>query len=123
MIGGRPAGVLRAERAIGRLLIGITCVSVVLMLIGVGLLIARGISPLSGGPALDLGRLPSELLALGPSGFIWLGLLAVIAAPIARVTVALFAYARDEDWLMVGVSTGILLVIAVAIGSALVSTV
>jgi uncharacterized membrane protein len=56
---------------------------------------------------------------LEPTGFLWLGLLAVIAAPITRVIVALLAYARDRDWLMVGVSTGILLVIAVAIGSAL----
>jgi len=38
------------------------------------------------------------------------------------VSVALVAYIRDEDWMMVGVSTAILLVIATAIGSAVVST-
>jgi uncharacterized membrane protein len=123
MIGARRARALQAERLIGRLLIGVTYVSVVLLLVGVGLLIAAGISPLSGGPGLDLGLLPSDLLGLDSTGFLWLGLLAVIAAPIARVTVALLAYARDEDWLMVGVSAGILLVIAVAIGSALVATI
>lgn len=119
MTRGRRAGALQAERLIGRLLIGVTYVSVVLLLVGVGLLIAARISPLSGGPGLDIGRLPSDLLGLEPSGFLWLGLLAVIAAPITRVSVALLAYARDHDWLMVGVSVGILLVIAVAIGSAM----
>jgi Protein of unknown function (DUF1634). len=119
MIGARQARVLQAERLIGRLLIGVTYISVVLLLVGVGLLIAAGISPLSGGPALDLGRLLSDLLRLDATGFLWLGLLAVIAAPITRVSVALVAYARDDDWLMVGVSAGILLVIAVAIGSAI----
>jgi uncharacterized membrane protein len=119
MTGARPARALQSERLIGRLLIGVTYVSVVLLLVGVGLLIAARVSPLSGGPGLDIGRLPSDLLGLEPTGFLWLGLLAVIAAPITRVIVALLAYARDRDWLMVGVSTGILLVIAVAIGSAL----
>ena len=118
MTGTRPAGTLQAERLIGRLLIGITYVSVVLLLIGVGLLVGAGVSPLSGGPGLNVDRLPSDLLGLEPTGFLWLGLLAVIAAPITRVVVALLAYARDRDWLMVGVSGGILLVIAVAIGSA-----
>ncbi len=123
MIGPPRVGAFEAERLIGRLLIGATYIAVVLLLVGVGLLIAAGISPLSGGPGLDLGRLPSDLLGLNPTGFLWLGLLAVIAAPIARVAVALFAYARNEDWLMVGVAAGILLVIAVAIGSALVVTI
>jgi uncharacterized membrane protein len=118
MTGTRPAGALQAERLIGRLLIGITYVSVVLLLIGVGLLVGAGVSPISGGPGLSVDRLPSDLFGLEPRGFLWLGLLAVIAAPITRVVVALLAYARDRDWLMVGVSGGILLVIAVAIGSA-----
>jgi uncharacterized membrane protein len=123
MTGQQGPAARRAERLIGRLLIGVTYTSVALLLVGVALLIAAGVSPLSGGPAMDPGRLATELLRLNPAGFLWLGLLAVIAAPITRVTVALVAYARDEDWLMVGVSTGILGVIAIAIGSAVVSTV
>jgi uncharacterized membrane protein len=117
------AGAVQAERLIGRLLIGVTYVSVVLLLVGVGLLIGAGISPLSGGPAMDPGRVVSDLLRVNPAGFLWLGLLAVIAAPITRVAVALISYARARDWLMVGVSTGILLVIAIAIVSAKLSTV
>jgi uncharacterized membrane protein len=114
---------LQAERLIGRLLTAITYVSVALLVIGVLLLIAAGISPESGGPAIDPGRIVPDLAALRPAGFLWLGLVAVISAPVSRVAVALVTYVRNEDWLMVGVSTGILLVIAVAIGSAIVTTV
>jgi len=110
---------LAAERLSGRLLIGVTYVSVVLLLIGVALMIKDGISPLDGGPGLDLAALGATLAALEPAGFLWLGLLVVIAAPICRVIVAGIAYARDADWLMVGISVAILLVIAIGIGSAL----
>lgn len=108
-----------AERLSGRLLIGITYVSVVLLVIGVALMVKDGISPLDGGPALDLAPLGATLAALEPAGFLWLGLLVVIAAPICRVIVAGVAYARDADWLMVGISVAILLVIAVGVASAL----
>jgi uncharacterized membrane protein len=123
MIRSERAGAAQTERLIGRLLTSVTYVSVALLLVGVGLLIAAGIAPMSGGPGMDPGRLVSDLLRLKPAGFLWLGLLAVIAAPVMRVTVALVSYARDDDWLMVGVSAGILLVIMIAIGSAVVSTV
>jgi uncharacterized membrane protein len=123
MSGSRRARADQAERLIGRLLTGVTYVSVVLLLIGVVLLIAAGISPVSGGPSMDPARLVSDLVGLKPAGFLWFGLLAVIAAPVTRVSVALVAYARAEDWLMVGVSSAILLVIATAIASAVASTV
>ena len=71
---------------------------------------------LSGGPPLDLATLGAQLVALDPAGFLWLGLMAVIAAPIGRVIVALIAYVRDEDWLMVTVSVAILVVIAIGVG-------
>ena len=123
MTGSAGASARQAERLIGRLLTRITYASVALLVVGVALLIVAGISPVSGGPGMDPGRLVPDLVGLKPAGFLWLGLLAVIAAPISRVTVALVAYARDEDWLMVAVSSAILLVIAVAVSSAVVSTV
>lgn len=112
-----------AESLIGRLLIAVTYVAVGLLTVGVMLMIANAISPLSGGPPLDLASLGSELLALEPAAFLWLGLIAVIAAPIGRVIVAAVAYARDADWLMVAISLGILAVIAVGVASALTVTV
>ena len=108
-----------AERLIGRLLIAVTYVAVGLLAIGVVLMVAAGISPLSEGPPLDLATLGAQLLARDPAAFLWLGLMTVVAAPIGRVIVAAVAYARDGDWLMVGISLGILVVIAVGVRCAL----
>jgi uncharacterized membrane protein len=119
----RASRAFAAEALIGRLLIAVTYVAVGLLAIGLVLMIADGISPLSGGPPLDLATLGTQLVALDPAGFLWLGLMAVIAAPIGRVIVAAIAYARDADWLMVTVSIAILVVIAIGVGSALAATV
>lgn len=116
-----PAAV--AERLSGRLLIGFTYVSVGLLVIGVVLMIANGISPLDPAPGLDLATLPASLLALEPAAYLWLGLLAVIAAPIGRVLVAGIVYASDGDMTMVAISIAILVVIAIGVGSAIAVTV
>jgi uncharacterized membrane protein len=116
---GSATRMLTAERRIGRLLIAVTFVSVALLVVGVVLMIVNGVQPLSGGPSVGLGTLGARVTSLQPSGFLWLGLLSVIAAPIGRVIVAAIAYARDGDRLMVGISIAILVVIAVGIGTAL----
>ena len=67
------------DRAIGRLLIAVTYVAGALLMVGVLLMVAGGISPLSGGPPLDLAALPGDLASLQPAGFLWLGLIVVIA--------------------------------------------
>jgi uncharacterized membrane protein len=112
-----------AERTIGRLLIAITYVSVGLLAVGFGLMIANGISPLDAGPPLDLATLGAQLVALDPAGFLWLGLLAVIAAPVGRVMVAAVSYGRDSDWTMVAISIAILAVIVVGVVTAVAVTV
>ena len=112
-----------AERRIGRVLIAMTFVSVMLLTVGVVLLFGAGTSPLAGGPGLDIASIGSDIVALQPSGFLWLGLLAVIAAPISRVAVAAFAYARSEDWQMVAVSAAILAIIVVGVATAGAATV
>jgi len=117
--GAATSRTFAAERLSGRLLIAFTYLSVGLLVIGVGLMIANGISPLDDAPSLDLATLGASIRALDPAGFLWLGLMAVIAAPIGRVIVAGVAYARDGDRLMVGISIAILLVIAIGVGSAL----
>lgn len=119
---GRPLG-LDAERRIGRLLIAVTGLSMVLLVVGVGLLFAAGISPLAGGPGLDPGALWSRLGALDPAGFLWLGLLVVIAAPISRVVLAGVAYAQAGDRLMVGVAMAILAIIVIGVAIAGTATV
>ena len=107
------------DRFIGRLLIVVTYVAVGLLLVGVLLLIAAGISPLAGGPRLDLGSLAGDVVALAPSAFLWLGILAVIATPLSRVVAAAIGFAKLGDRLMLGVSLGILAVIGLGVASAL----
>jgi uncharacterized membrane protein len=111
------------ERRIGRLLIGMTYMAVGLLVVGVILMVANGISPLSSGAGFDVATLGRELLDLDPDAFLWLGLLAVVATPIGRVTFAAIAYARQTDWLMVAIALGILAIIAAGVGSALAVTV
>jgi uncharacterized membrane protein len=106
------------DRAIGRLLIGVTYVATALLVIGVLLMIAGGISPSSGGPGLDLASLPTDLATLAPSGFLWLGLLVVIATPISRVIAAAVGFWSTGDRQLVAVAVAILVVIGVAVGTA-----
>jgi len=56
-----------------------------------------------------------DLLALRPGGFIWLGLLIVVATPAARVLAALLGYARLGDRMMAIVAGLILAVIALSV--------
>jgi uncharacterized membrane protein len=119
MIQGHAMDVL--ERRIGRLLVAITYVAVTLLVVGVLLMIVNGISPLAGGPPLDVGQLAAGVLALDPSAFLWLGLLAVIATPISRVIVAGWGYARAGDKRLFAVSAGILVIIVVGVVTAIAS--
>jgi uncharacterized membrane protein len=108
-----------AERVAGRLLIVVTYLSVALLAVGLVLMLANGISPLDAAPPLDLTTIVAQLASLDPAAFLWIGLLTVIAAPIGRVIVSGINYSRADDRLMVAVSIGILVVIAVGVGTAL----
>jgi uncharacterized membrane protein len=108
----------RLEQSIGRLLtIGIY-VSIALLAVGVVLMLLDGIGPLSGGPAFDVGRLVPDLTALRPAGFLWLGLVAVVATPTARVGASLIGYARRGERAMAIVAVLILIVIAMSVALA-----
>lgn len=119
----REARRLGSERLIGRMLIALTYLSVGLLVVGVALLLGAGISPVAGGPGLDVATLGSQVASLDPAGFLWLGLLAVIGAPIGRVMLAAVAYARAGDWGMVGVAIAILSIIVVGVATAGAATV
>jgi uncharacterized membrane protein len=110
------------ERAIGRLLIRITYVSVILLGVGVTILLASGTSPLAGGPDLDPATLAASLSALEPGAFIWLGLLAIIATPLSRVVAAALGFARRGEASMAAISLAILAVIAVGVAVGLSGT-
>jgi len=109
----------RFERRLGRLLIGVTYSAVVLLLVGVVLLLAAGISPLAGGPSFEPADLAADLLALEPAAFLWLGLLAVIATPVSRVLGAAAGFVRGGEPLMAAIAVAILGVIAVGVLAAL----
>lgn len=107
------------ERRIGRWLILVTYLSVGLLTIGVALMAIAMISPMEGGPALDPTRLLPGLIALDPSAFLWLGLLAVIGTPVTRVVAAAIGFARTSEWLLVLAALGILAIVAVSVASVL----
>lgn len=104
------------EQSIARLLTVGTWLAVALMSVGVLVLLATGRSPLEGGPPLDVVRLGEDVTALRPEGFLWLGLLTVMATPAARVTASLVGYVRGSERTMALVSAAILAVIALSIG-------
>ena len=105
------------EARLGRLLIGVTYVAVALLFVGVALMAANGISPLAGGPALELTTMPARLVAGDPAAFLWLGLLAVIATPVTRVVAAAIGFARTGDRLLLLAAIGILVIILASVAS------
>ena len=119
----RPPGSSGAEfeRRIGRLLIVVTYVAVALLLAGVALMVVAAVSPLAGGPPFDPATLGGDVVALRPSGFLWLGLLAVIATPVSRVVAAAIGFGRRDEPLMALISLAILAVIALGVVAALIT--
>jgi uncharacterized membrane protein len=107
------------DATVGRLMIAMTYVAVALLAVGVVLMVANGISPLVGGPTFDASLLIEDLLAGVPTGFIWAGLVVVIATPIVRVAVSSVGFARGGQWRMVGVGLGILAIILIGIVSSI----
>ena len=117
MTPGREAGEL--EPALARVLQAGTYLSVGLVAVGSVLLIVGGGSPLAGGPALSLSRLPTDVLALRPEGFLWLGILGVVLTPALRVTTALVGFWRRGERAMAIVAILILAVVGAGVVSGL----
>ena len=108
----------RLEQSIARLLTVGTYAAIALLAIGFGLMVARGVGPLSGGPPFDVTTIPADILALRPSGFLWLGLIVVVATPASRVLASLVGYARRGEGRMAIVAALILVVIALSVAAA-----
>jgi uncharacterized membrane protein len=106
------------ERTVARLLTLGTYAAVALLAIGTVAMLVAGHSPLEGGPPLDPPRLPFDLLP-APEGFLWFGLLAVIATPSARVAAALVGYLRTREQAMAVVAALILGIIALSVSLAI----
>jgi uncharacterized membrane protein len=87
----------------------------VLIVAGVVRLLADGRSPLDVAPTLDPGTLVGDVLALRPSGLLWLGVILVLATPPLRVATALVGYLRAGEREMAIVAVLILAVIALGV--------
>lgn len=106
------------ERSLARLLTIGTYGAVALLSIGLVLLLAAGLDPLSGGPPFDAGRLVGDLAASRPAGFLWLGLVVVVATPAVRVAASLIGYLHRGERAMAVVAGLILIVIATSVALA-----
>ena len=104
------------DRTIARLLTRGTYLSIALMAFGVVLMAATGVSPIDGtAPPLDPGRIPADIFALRPAGFLWLGLLAAIATPLGRVLASLVGYVRGGERRMALTAAAIVAVVVAAV--------
>jgi uncharacterized membrane protein len=103
------------ESRIATILSAGTYISIALVAIGVGLMALQGIDPLAVGPRFDLGRIIGDVAALRPAGFLWLGILGVVATPATRVVASLVGYATAGERAMVLVAIAILAVIAAGV--------
>jgi uncharacterized membrane protein len=103
------------ERSVARLLTVGTYASIALLAAGVIAMVAAGRSPLEQASRFDPARLAADLAALRPEGFLWLGIVLVVATPSARVATSLIGYVRMADRAMAVVSVLILAVIGLSV--------
>jgi uncharacterized membrane protein len=109
----QPRGSL--EHSVSRVLTVGTLVSIGLVAIGVALMLVGGVSPLDGAPGLDAARIPADIAGARPEGFIWLGILGLIATPSARVLASLVGFSRRGERGMVAVAVLVLVVVAAGV--------
>jgi uncharacterized membrane protein len=109
------------EALIARLLVVGLWLAMGLVLVGVILMLVTGTDPFAHGaiPPFDLAEIPSEMLALQPAGFLWAGIVLVIALPIGRVMVAGVGFLAVHDRRMALVSLLVLLVVLASIAAAI----
>jgi len=103
----------RLSRTISRVLLVGLLVSVVLLLLGVLLTLVRPEVALSREASLkDMMR---SITALEPTGFFELGLLVLLATPIARVVALLVSFARRRAWLFVSFTAIVLVALTLSV--------
>ena len=112
---------LRIEGLISGLLRYGTYLAVALVLVGVAGMLLAGVDPLAHGaaPGFDAGSIPGDLMALRPRGFLWAGLVTVMALPVGRVIVSGLGFLAAGDRRLAMVSGAVLLVVLASIGAAL----
>jgi len=116
--GERPS--TSVELRIARTLLVGAVVGIVLITVGVVLMAVNGIDPLQETfPPFEVARVIPDMLALRPEGFLWAGIVIIIATPIARVVGELVTFAIHRDATMAAVALLVLAVIALSVVAAL----
>ena len=110
----------RLERIVARLLGVGTWIAIGLVFVGVVGMLLHGVDPLSpGAPVFSLVRIPGDLLALRSEGFLWAGLVTVMALPLGRVLVSGVGFLAAGDRRLALVSACVLLVVTGSVVAAL----
>jgi uncharacterized membrane protein len=106
----------RLDLRIARLLILGTYLGVGLLAIGIVLMLASGVDPLTTPAApFDPASLVGDVTALRATGFLWAGVLVLMALPLTRVAIAAVAFARAGDRRMAAIAVAVLVVLAVSV--------
>jgi uncharacterized membrane protein len=103
------------DRLVGRLLTIGTYASILLLAIGSVLMFAGRVDPLAGAPPFEPSLIVDDITHLRPAGFMWLGLLTLLATPTLRVVVSLVGFATRGERTMAVVAGLILVVLAVSV--------
>ncbi len=109
----RGAKAMDADWVLSRLLMAGLVLAVLILVAGVGLAIAGVGDEVTRGSSLS--ALPRALAAGEPWGFFILGLLVLVATPVARVLFLLVWFARRGSWWFFGVSAIVLVVISLSV--------
>lgn len=111
----------RLEARISRVLVAGTYLAIGLVLVGVLGMLAAGIDPLNhpAPPTFDLAAIPSDIANLRPEGFLWLGLITVLALPLGRVIVSGLGFLAARNTRLALVSLAVLLVVTASIVAAI----
>lgn len=108
-----PEGV---EGRIATLLLAGAVAGIALVAVGVLLMAVNDMSPLAESfPSFDAARVLPDLVALRPEGFLWSGIVIVIATPIARVVGEFVTFALAGDRIMALAALAILGVVALSV--------
>jgi len=113
-LGGEAAGggSMGLNRTISVVLVAGLVVSILLMLAGAGLALAgRGPSPPTATSVTDI---PRALAGLEPGGFLDLGLLVLLATPVARVIALAVGFGRRKAWVFCGISVLVFALLALS---------
>lgn len=115
----RGALIRQAEIIISNVLRGGVLLSAGIILVGV--VAFYWPRPAAPGGGQSAGTFPHTLAAVGqglahgqPVAIIALGLLLLLATPVARVAVSIVAFALERDWLYVAITTVVLIILLVS---------